>query len=363
MAGIMACMQLVILLLFLPFVRSSDTTVIPADKSQLSSWFNQNVGPASVRKGSLEPALEAAEAGAKVIKVRTDGSGDFKTVNDAIKSIPTGNKDRVILWIGPGNYTEKIKIDRYKPFITFYGDSNNMPSLIYDGTAAEYGTVDSATLIVESDYFSAVNVKIVNSAPRPDGVRKGAQAVALRIGGDKASFYNCKIYGFQDTLCDDKGKHFFKDCYIEGTVDFIFGSGRSLYLNTETYVIPGDGMAMITAQARTKVDESNGYVFAHCKVTGTGNHAYLGRAWMPYARVVYAYSEFSDAVNPEGWSNNLNAQNNKTVYFGEYNNKGPGSAQGKRAGFTKKLNDAEAKQFITLGFIEGSKWLLPPTKL
>lgn len=69
-----------------------------------------------------------------------------------------------------------------------------------------------------------------NAAPRPDGKRKGAQASAMRISGDKAAFYNCKFVGFQDTLCDDKGKHFFKDCFIQGTVDFIFGEARSIYL-------------------------------------------------------------------------------------------------------------------------------------
>jgi len=76
--------------------------------------------------------------------------------------------------------------------------------------------------------FLVMNVQ--NSAPRPDGRKKGEQAVALRISGDKAAFYNCKILGFQDTICDDRHNHFFKDCLIQGTVDFIFGSGTSLYL-------------------------------------------------------------------------------------------------------------------------------------
>ena len=71
-----------------------------------------------------------------------------------------------------------------------------------------------------------------NSAPMPKGQLKGEQAVALRIAGDKSAFYNCRFLGFQDTLCDDKGRHLFKDCYIEGTVDYIFGSGKSLYLVT-----------------------------------------------------------------------------------------------------------------------------------
>lgn len=74
-----------------------------------------------------------------------------------------------------------------------------------------------------------------NSAPKPDGKRKGAQASALRISGDKSTVYNCRILGFQDTICDDRGYHLFKDCYIEGTVDFIFGSGTSLYL-VRTYI-------------------------------------------------------------------------------------------------------------------------------
>lgn len=57
----------------------------------------------------------------------------------------------------------------------------------------------------------------------------------MRISGDKAAFYNCKFYGFQDTVCDDAGNHFFKDCYIEGTFDFIFGSGTSMYLVRTPY--------------------------------------------------------------------------------------------------------------------------------
>lgn len=64
----------------------------------------------------------------------------------------------------------------------------------------------------------------------PDGKIVGAQAVALRASGDKQAFYNCRLLGYQDTLCDDRGNHFFKNCYIEGTVDFIFGSGKSIYL-------------------------------------------------------------------------------------------------------------------------------------
>ncbi|KAL2227298.1 UNVERIFIED_CONTAM: Pectinesterase 2 [Sesamum indicum] len=148
-------------LLVLPIALSTNDEPIPADKAQLNSWFDRNVGPLASREGSLDPAVVEAEKNVTVVRVRTDGSGDFKTVTDAIKSVPQGNKHRVIISIGPGNYTEKVKIDRYTHFITLYGDPNNMPVMLFDGTAAQFGTLESATLTVESDYFSAVNLKIV----------------------------------------------------------------------------------------------------------------------------------------------------------------------------------------------------------
>ncbi|CAK9157949.1 unnamed protein product [Ilex paraguariensis] len=350
---------LISILLFIPNIVSDDTVPIPAVKTELNGWFQSNVKPSP----TLDPALATAEAGAKVIKVNADGSGDFKTLADAVKSVPDGNTNRVIVSIGPGKYTEKIKIERTKPFITFYGDAANMPTLAFGGTSAEFGTVDSATLIVESDYFSAVNIIIANTSPRPDGKRAGAQALALRIGGDKASFYNCKLNGFQDTLCDDKGLHFFKDCYIEGTVDFIFGNGKSIYVNTELHVIPGDPVAVITAQARQSEAMDTGYSFVHCTVTGTGGNALLGRSWMPFAKVVFAYTDMSDAVDPKGWSDNVHPETDKTVFFGEYNCKGARADFAARVPFAKKLTDAEAQPFISLAFIEGSKWLLPPAKV
>ncbi|KAF5458614.1 hypothetical protein F2P56_022633, partial [Juglans regia] len=170
-----------------------------------------------------------SKAPMKIIKVRKDGAGDFKTVTDAVESIPSGNTDRVIIYIAGGNYKEKVVVDRSKPFVTFYGKPGNMPTITYDGTAKKYGTWESATVAIESDNFMAVNIIFVNSSPKPDPRKSDGQAVALRISGDMAAFYSCKFIGFQDTLCDDRGRHLFQSCYIEGSVDFIFGNGKSLY--------------------------------------------------------------------------------------------------------------------------------------
>ncbi|KAL0298294.1 UNVERIFIED_CONTAM: Pectinesterase 2 [Sesamum radiatum] len=148
-------------LLVLPIVLSTDDELIPADKAQLNSWFDRNVGPLASREVTLNPALVEAEKNVTVVQVRADGTGDFKTITDAIKSVPHNNKHRVIISIGPGNYTEKVKIDMYTHFITLYGDPKNMPVMVFDGTAKQFGTLESGTLTVESDYFSAVNLKFV----------------------------------------------------------------------------------------------------------------------------------------------------------------------------------------------------------
>ncbi|CAH8295790.1 unnamed protein product [Eruca vesicaria subsp. sativa] len=217
-----------------PVVLATDTAPIPEDKSQISQWFQTNVAPYSQRKGTLDPALEAAETARQIITVNQKGGANFKTINEAIKSIPTGNKNRVIIKLAPGVYNEKVTIDVARPFVTLLGQPGSETVLTYHGTAAQYGTVESATLIVWSDYFLAANLIIKNTAPMPKPGTQG-QALAMRINGDKAAFYSCRFHGFQDTLCDDKGNHFFKDCYIEGTYDFIFGRGASLYLVSLNY--------------------------------------------------------------------------------------------------------------------------------
>ena len=154
----LAILCVVISIALVPIAISDDNVPIPADKSQVSAWFTSNVKPYADRKGTLDPNLEAAETNVTVIKVSQNGGGDFKTVTEAINSIPMGNNKRIIVWIGGGEYNEKVKIERAKPFITLFGDPQNMPKLTYSGTAQKFGTVDSATLIVESDYFMACNI-------------------------------------------------------------------------------------------------------------------------------------------------------------------------------------------------------------
>ncbi|KAJ4832378.1 hypothetical protein Tsubulata_022316 [Turnera subulata] len=364
------------LLLFLVQFLMIPTTVsssklVPEDVSKLKSWVADNINEFNKRRANisqgiprinLDMRLAKAEDMVKVITVAKDASlADYQTITDAINSIPLHNKQRTIIKISGGEYWEKITIECSKRFVTLYGDPVDMPKIVFNGTAEQYGTVYSATVAVESDYFMAVNVIFANSAPMPNVNITGAQAVAMRISGDKAAFHNCKFVGFQDTLCDDRGRHFFMNCYIRGTVDFIFGNGKSLYLNT-TIESVAEGTGVITAQGRENVADNSGFTFIYCNITGIGNNTYLGRAWKERPRVVFAYTYMGHLINYEGWSTGKYPHRNETVYYGEYKCRGPGASSSRRVRYAKLLSDEEAKPFLSMNYIKGNKWLIPPPK-
>ncbi|CAN6348059.1 unnamed protein product [Urochloa humidicola] len=323
-------------------------------------------------KPAVDGQLSAAEAGAVRYVVSPDGKGKFRTITDAIKAVPDNNKKRVILDIRPGTYKEKVAIPYTKHFITFLGDPKHPPIITWDDTAATrgkdgqpVGTVGSATVAVESDYFLASGIIFRNHAPMAAPGAKGGQAVALRVFGTKAAFYNCTIDGGQDTLYDHKGLHYFKSCIIRGSVDFIFGFGWSLYEDCQIISVTKQ-IAVLTAQQRTKsiVDAyESGFSFLRCKVFGMGQ-IYLGRAWGDSSRVVYAYTEMGKEVVPVGWDGwNIAAPQKTGVYYGEYKCSGPGAISQKRIGWSLILNDVQAKPFTGTHFVYGDSWILPPPKL
>ncbi|PQQ10816.1 putative pectinesterase 63 [Prunus yedoensis var. nudiflora] len=119
-------------------------------------------------------------------------------------------------------------------------------------------------------------------------------------------------------------------------------------------------MTVITAQARDLASEDTRYSFVHCNITGTGNGTYLGRAWRTNPRVVFAYTSMSEVITPAGWNNKNRPERDSTVFYGEYKCSGPGSSMDGRVKYTKQLTGEQIKPFLSLGYIQGSKWLLPP---
>ncbi|XP_058083905.1 probable pectinesterase 53 [Magnolia sinica] len=372
--------HLLFLILFLSiFPLKSLSWSAEESEKDFKKWLSWNiedysrkavVGPKSVTRTNggqriIDVKLRMAEERRIKVSVSQDGSGDFMSIGEALDSIPKKNTRRVVLDIKPGVYREKIVILKSQPFITFLGDVESPPTITGNDTASEVGkdgiplkTFHSATVAVNADYFIAANIKFENTAPHPDTGSIGGQAVAVRISGNKAAFYDCGFYGNQDTLYDHKGLHYFNNCFIQGSVDFIFGYGRSLYENCFLNSITKK-VASLTAQKRTTASLASGFSFINSVVTGSGM-VYLGRAWGDYSRVVFSYTFMDKVVIPQGWNDWGIQKRDLSVYYGEYKCSGPGANSTGRVHWARLLTDEEVKPFIGTHYIDGKRWLLGP---
>ena len=234
--------------------------------------------------------------------VAKDGSGDFTTVQDAINAIPDFRKNRTTIFIKSGIYKEKLILPASKTNVSFIGEKAETTILTYDDFASkknrfgeEVGTTGSTSFYIFGEGFRAENITFENSAG-PVG-----QAVAVRIDGDKVAFKNCRFLGNQDTLYPhgDRSRQYYKNCYIEGTVDFIFGWSTAVFDNCTIFC---KDHGYITAPSTLEETEF-GFVFLNCKITGEAPAAsfYLGRPWRPYGKSVFIGCELGAHIKPEGW--------------------------------------------------------------
>ncbi|GMH26645.1 hypothetical protein Nepgr_028488 [Nepenthes gracilis] len=299
------------------------------------------------------------------ISVNIGGARGFVSVQAAVDSVPENNTERVIIHISAGYYIEKVVVPASKPYITFQGDGRDTTVIEWHDRASDRGpngqqlrTYRTASVSVFADYFSARNISFKNTAPAPLPGMEGWQAAAFRISGDKAYFLGCGFYGAQDTLCDDAGRHYFKHCYIEGSIDFIFGNGRSMYKECEIHSI-ATRFGSIAAQDRNWPEEKTGFAFLNCRVTGTGP-VYVGRALGHYSRIVYSYTYFGDLVAHGGWDDwDHTAGTNKTVFFGVYKCWGPGAEAVKGGSWARELDYKSAHPFLAKSFVNGRHWIAP----
>ncbi|XP_043710321.1 putative pectinesterase 52 [Telopea speciosissima] len=246
----------------------------------------------------------------------------------------------------------------------------NAPKVAYTVTVKKYGgygnftTIQAAINSIPSQNNRWVRILISPGFYRYQTPMNGnpiMQSVALEVVGDKSSFHRCSFFGFQDTLWDVKGRHYFKNCYIEGAVDFIWGNGQSIYEGCKIFVLPCLGglvTGFITAQGRNLANENSGFVFKAGKVFGNGNaEAYLGRAYGAYSRVIWYGTEFSDVIVPQGWQawNYVNHEQN--FQYVEANCHGPGSNLSKRVTWLNKLTKPEVDKFTDISYIDKEGWL------
>ena len=288
--------------------------------------------------------------------VAADGTGDYKSVAEALRSI-TGNTKYHIVHIRPGTYYEKINMNKNR--VILYGDDPATTIITYDdysgkikSNGRETGTQDSYTFAVNAQEFVAINITIENSHKNNSG--SGDQAVAVGVYQDRAAFYNCRLLGYQDTFYPkNEARVYCKDCYIEGNVDFIFGDAALLCENCTLCVNRND--SPITAPS-TSPKNPFGFVFMDCKITSLpgkdfrGNEIekiYLGRAWKEGARAVYIRCEEPANLSPDGWRNRM-SEDAVEALFAEYQCTGEGATEerlSQRKNNGRQLSEEEAAEY------------------
>jgi pectin methylesterase-like acyl-CoA thioesterase len=308
----------------------------------------------------------------KTLVVAADGSGQYKTVQEAIDAAPDGN---VRIDIKPGEYRALISIAANGVELRGLGETPQDVVLVFDNSAAtpgpdgkQLGTGRSATIMLTGDNFYAENLTIANDFEKHhERSNQGSQAVALHVTGDREVFRHVRFLGFQDTLYADSktchaaadtgpcraSRQYFADCYIEGHVDFIFGDAKAVFDRCEIHTLP-HVMDTITAQSRLRPQEDSGYVFRNCTVTGDpgSQDILLGRPWRAYSTVIFLNTDFQAPLDPAGWKEWNGAL--ATSDYEEYKSRGQAGDITKRIAPSKQLTAADIAKYATKAWLAGS---------
>lgn len=339
------------------------------------------------------------------ITVSLDGSGDYTSIQSAIDAIPPDREYPTTIYIQAGIYNEKLHIE--KPYVRLIGDSDQPTVITYNDYARKtfpdgslYHTFYSYTVFVGSDDFSAEHVTFINTAGAGEQV---GQALAVYVDSDRAVFRHCRFIGQQDTLFTgplppqpiDRGtfggpregaprrkqRQYYKHCYIEGNVDFIFGSATAVFEQCEIFArkrallsqgsVNPEGSnseaidhppihGWLTA-ASTPEDVKYGYVFIDCQLTSDApaHSFYLGRPWRNYAKVAFVRCDIGGHIHPEGWHNWNKTEAESSVIYKEYGNQGAGASREQRVSWSSLLDRTEVEEYTVARILAGEDSWLP----
>ncbi|CAA0842156.1 Probable pectinesterase/pectinesterase inhibitor 54 [Striga hermonthica] len=306
--------------------------------------------------------LQSTEIKANVV-VSKDGTGDFKTVSEAIRAA-TGC--RFVIHVKSGVYSESINTD--KDGITLIGDGKYTTIITAGGSVGGGSSLrGSATFTITGDGFIARDIGFQNTAGA-----SGHQAVALTVSSDHAVLFRCTIAGYQDTLYAHSLRQFYRECDIFGTIDFIFGNAAAVFQSCSLVLRRprgGAGFNAILANGRTDPGQNTGFSVQNSRITVgpdfepvKGSFAsYLGRPWKAYSRAVVMQSNIDGEISARGWVEwgGASGSTYKTLYFAEYENVGPGAGTSGRVGWAgfHVIGAPEAKKFTVGDFIAGNSWL------
>ena len=271
------------------------------------------------------------------IVVARDGTGQFRTVSEAIEVCRAFMDYHKVIFIKKGTYKEKLIIPQWLQHIELCGEDRDQTIITWDDHANinKMGTFRTYTLKVEGNAITLKNLTIENNAARL------GQAVALHTEGDMLTFIGCRFLGHQDTIYTGTAhtRLYFKDCYIEGTTDFIFGPSTAWFEHCDIFCKLN---SYITA-ASTPRDAQYGYIFNHCQVRCAEgvDKVYLGRPWRDYGYTLFMHCDLPRQIRPEGW-HHWQKEREQTARYMEYNNHGEGADASRRVRWSRQLSRQEA---------------------
>lgn len=276
------------------------------------------------------------------IVVARDGTGEFRTIGEAIEVCRAFMDYHKVIYVKKGTYKEKLIIPSWVQNIEICGEDAEKTIITYDDHANinHMGTFRTYTLKIEGNDITLKNITVENNAARL------GQAVALHTEGDRLVFINCRFIGHQDTVYTGlRGTRlYFRGCYICGTTDFIFGPSTAWF---EDCTIESLVNSYVTA-ASTPKEQAYGYIFNNCRLTAApeATKVYLGRPWRDYGYTLFMNCELGAHICPEGW-HHWQKEREQTARYLEYNNRGAGASSGQRVAWSRQLTKAEAAK-ITL---------------
>ncbi|KAK4372745.1 hypothetical protein RND71_008129 [Anisodus tanguticus] len=298
--------------------------------------------------------------------VAIDGTGQYKSINEALRAVPKKNTQKFVIFIKAGFYHEYVDIPRKMNNIVFIGEGPTKTKITGNNNFADgTGTFKTATVAINGDNFMAKDISFENTA----GPIKH-QAVALRVSGDMAIFHNCQINGYQDTLYVHSYRQFYRDCTISGTIDFIFGDASAVFQNCKMIVRKpmASQACMVTAQGRKDRRGVGAIVMQNCEILAEQDFlatqppikAYLGRPWKEFSRTIIMQSLIDGFIAPEGWSIWAGNFALDTLFYAEYQNRGAGANTNNRVtwkGYQKNIAPEVAAGFAPGVFIMADEWV------
>jgi len=287
------------------------------------------------------------------VVVAKDGSGNYSSVQSAINAAPSSSSWYTI-YIKNGSYHEVVTVD--KSYIELIGQSATGTVITYGNYASSVGsTSGSATAFFKANNFIARNITFENSFDYPNSSAANKQAVAAEPMADRQVFVNCRFTGYQDTLYVRNGRSYFKDCYIAGHTDFIFGDGTAVFDNCDIYSRPKNG-GCISAPS-TLASTTYGLIFMNCNVTGPSTGVWLGRPWHPSSsttsiksNAVYLNCYLGSHIATDGWTS-MSGVYPATERLWEYNNSGPGAVINSSR---TQLSSSQAASYTVSNILRGS---------